>query len=257
MTMQWDPQQYLSFSDHRLRPAIDLLARVPAAAPALVYDLGCGAGNVTALLRRRWPQARVIGIDSSEAMLEKARQSLPEGEFRQADLATWQPEAAADVIFTNAALHWLPDHDALFPRLFGGLGADGVLAVQMPRNFAAPSHRHIHDTIMDGPWRERLAPLWRDAPVQPPAHYHRLLAPQATVLDIFEVEYLQRLTGVDPVKEWTKGTWLKPFLDALPEGERADFEEGYAARLREAYPPEADGATLFPFRRLFIVAVRG
>ena len=252
--MQWDPQQYLSFSDHRLRPAIDLLGRVPAGEPKLVYDLGCGAGNVTALLRQRWPAARVVGVDSSASMLDKAREAVPDGEFALADLNAWQPEAAPDVIFTNAALHWLPDHDALFPQLFGQLASGGVLAVQMPRNFAAPSHRHIHDTIMDGPWTGRLAPLWRDAPVQEPGHYHRLLVGLAAQLDIFEVEYLQRLTGPDPVKEWTKGTWLKPFLDALAEGERAEFEEQYAARLRQAYPPETDGATLFPFRRLFIVA---
>lgn len=253
--MQWDPQQYLAFSDHRLRPAIDLLGRVPAAAPGVVYDLGCGAGNVSALLRQRWPDARIHGIDSSPQMLEKARAAVPSVDFELADMGAWQPEQPADVIYSNAALHWLPDHAALFPRLFSALADGGVLAVQMPRNFAAPSHTNILATIEDGPWRERLQPLWREAPVGAPADYHRLLN-DAAALDIFEVEYLQRLTGTDPVKEWTKGTWLRPFLEALPEEESKAFEARYAARLREAYPMEADGGTLFPFRRLFVVAVK-
>ena len=254
--MQWDPQQYLSFSDHRLRPAVDLLGRVPAAEPRLVYDLGCGAGNVSAVLRQRWPAARIRGIDSSPQMLERARAALPSVEFELADLGGWRPEAPPDLIYSNAALHWLPGHDELFPRLFASLADGGVLAVQMPRNFAAPSHTNIRATIIDGPWRDRLLPLWRDTPVGGPADYHRLLTADATFLDIFEIEYLQRLTGVDPVKEWTKGTWLKPFLEALPEGEGAAFEAAYAERLREAYPLEEDGSTLFPFRRLFIVAIK-
>lgn len=254
--MQWDPQQYLSFSDHRLRPAIDLLGRIPLSSPGRIYDLGCGAGNVSTVLRQRWPEADIVGLDSSPEMLAKAREAEPSVTFELVDLADWRPSGEPELIFSNATLHWLEDHEALFPRLFAGLPSGGVLAVQMPRNFSAPSHTCIEATINDGPWRDRLLPLWRSAPVAEPAVYHRLLSAEATSLDIFEVEYLQRLTGVDPVKEWTKGTWLKPFLEALPPGESETFEEAYAARLRAAYPMEADGGTLFPFRRLFIVAVR-
>ena len=254
--MQWDPQQYLTFSDHRLRPAIDLLGRVPLSEPGRIYDLGCGAGNVSTLLRRRWPGADITGIDSSPQMLDKARDAEPSVAFELADLSDWTPPQAPELIYSNAALHWLPDHEVLFPRLFAALPSGGVLAVQMPRNFGAPSHTNIEATINDGPWRDHLAPLWRPAPVAEPRVYHRLLAADSASLDIFEVEYLQRLTGDDPVKEWTKGTWLKPFLEALPEAESALFEEAYAERVRRAYPREADGGTLFPFRRLFIVAVR-
>lgn len=254
--MQWDPQQYLSFSDHRLRPAIDLLGRIPLATPGRVYDLGCGAGNVSTVLRQRWPEADITGFDSSPQMLERAREAEPSVTFELADLSDWQPAQTPDLIYSNAALHWLPDHDELFPRLFAGLDSGGVLAVQMPRNFSAPSHTNIEATINDGPWRDRLLPMWRAAPVAEPAVYHRLLAAGAASLDIFEVDYLQCLSGDDPVKEWTKGTWLKPFLEALPPGESEAFEEAYAARLRLAYPMEAEGGTLFPFRRLFIVAVR-
>ena len=204
--MAWDPAQYLKFADHRLRPAVDLLNRVDLDNPGEVYDLGAGAGNVTRLIKERWPDARVTGVDDSQAMLAKAAATAPSITWRQADLATWRPTGPADLIYSNAALHWLPGHERLFPTLLGGLAPGGVLA------------------------------------------------PHAAGLDIWETEYLQVLDGADPVKEWTKGTWLKPLLDALAEPERGRFEAAYAALVARAYPRRADGRTLFPFRRLFIVA---
>ncbi len=252
--MAWDPAQYLKFADHRLRPAVDLLGRVALEAPRVVYDLGAGAGNVTRLLKARWPGARVTGVDASEAMLARAAAAAPDIEWQRSDLATWAPPAPADLIYSNAALHWLPDHARLFPRLLAALAPGGVLAVQMPRNFAAPSHTAIAEAARQGPWRRRLEPLLRPAPVAEPAVYYGLLAPGAAGVDIWETEYLHVLEGPDPVKEWTKGTWLRPLLEALEEPERSDFEARYAALVARAYPPRPDGRTLFPFRRLFIVA---
>jgi trans-aconitate 2-methyltransferase len=252
--MSWDPKQYLKFSQPRLRPAIDLLARVACDAPRLVYDLGCGAGNVTAILVHRWPGAQIIGVDASAEMLAQAADALPQVHWVQHGLADWQPGAPADIVFSNAALHWLPDHQQLFPALLQALAPGGVLAVQMPRNFAAPSHTLIDATARTGPWRSKLEPLLGAAPVETPQFYHSLLAPLTQQLDIWETEYLQVLHGEDPIKEWTKGTWLMPFLDRLEPPERVAFEVDYAQRLRAAYPPLADGSTLFPFRRLFLVA---
>ena len=171
-----------------------------------------------------------------------------------ATLADWRAEQPADLIYSNAALHWLPDHQQLFPTLLAQLAPGGVLAAQMPRNFEAPSHSLIYDTVRAGPWRDRLSRLIQPSPVASPDFYYGVLAPLCAHLDIWETEYLQVLEGPDPVKEWTKGTWLKQFLDALDASQRAAFEDDYAARLREAYPMRADGKTLFPFRRLFIVA---
>jgi trans-aconitate 2-methyltransferase len=256
LPMTWNPQQYLKFSQPRLRPAIDLLARIPSAEPARVYDLGCGAGNVTAALVDRWPRATIIGVDSSAAMLEQAAKALPQVQWMRHSLADWRPDAPADVIYSNAALHWLPNHQQLLPALVAALAPAGVLAIQMPRNFAAPSHTLIDATASAGAWRSKLAPLLGAAPVAEPQFYYSLLAPLAAQLDIWESEYLQVLSGADPVKEWTKGTWLMPFLDRLEPAERVAFEADYAQRLRAAYPPLADGSTLFPFRRLFIVLRR-
>jgi trans-aconitate 2-methyltransferase len=261
--MTWSPNQYLKFAAARLRAALDLFARVELDAPTLVCDLGCGTGQLTQLIAERWPAARVVGVDSSAQMLARAAAEAPPSriEWQQADLAGWAPVAAGtlapQLIYSNAALHWLPDHATLLPRLVEALAPGGVLAVQMPRNFEAPSHTAIADTVHAGPWRDRLAPMLRPSPVADPAWYFDLIAPCGAAVDVWETEYLQVLTGTDPVKEWTKGTWLAPFLEALAdEDERARFEADYAARVREAYPPRADGRTLFPFRRLFLVVRR-
>jgi trans-aconitate 2-methyltransferase len=254
--MRWDPGQYLRFADERTRPAVDLLARIPHEARSLVFDMGCGPGNTTRLLRARWPAADLTGIDSSAEMLDRAAREVPGARWVQADLAGWRPDRPADVLFSNATFQWLDDHDRLFPALLDCLTPGGVLAVQMPRNFDAPSHTALAEVVRSGPWRERLEHLLRLAPVGTPASYYDLLAPRAASVDVWETEYVHVLRGEDPVKEWTKGTALKPFLDALEGEEGREFEERYAALLREAYPRRPDGTTLFPFRRLFIVSVR-
>ena len=253
----WDPSQYLKFAGQRLRPAVDLLNRVDVEDPREIYDLGAGAGNVTQLLKARWPNARITGIDESAEMLAKAAVAAPTITWERADLATWRPPRPADVIYSNAALHWLPDHGRVFPALLSGLTPGGVLAVQLPRNFSAPSHTLIADVARGGPWREKLEPLLRPNPTAEPSFYFDVLAPHAALLDIWEIEYLQVLEGDDPVKEWVKGTWLKPLLDALDQPDRARFEARYAELAARAYPRRADGRTLFPFRRLFIVARAG
>jgi trans-aconitate 2-methyltransferase len=252
--MAWSPGQYLTFSDHRLRPALDLLQRVPLDRPGRIVDLGCGAGNVTALLRQRWPEAKLTGVDSSAAMLARARESDPAVDWRLHDLLDWRPEEPVDLIFSNAALHWLNQHVTLFPRLAALVAPGGVLAVQMPRNFSEPSHTSIYDTVREGAWRERLEPLIRPEPTKPPERYRELLLPHVRSLDIWETVYLQVLGGDNPVAEFVKGSWLRQFLDALHGPERAAFEAAYRERVRLAYPPGADGKTLLPFRRLFIVA---
>jgi len=252
--LPWDPAQYLKFGDYRLRPAVDLLNRIDAENPSEVYDLGCGAGNVTRLLRARWPDAHITGVDSSDAMLAKAAAAAPDVVWQQADLAGWSPPGQADVIYSNAALHWLPDHPQMLVRLVRALRPGGTLAVQMPRNFQAPSHTLIAEAALAGPWRKTLQPLLRPAPVAEPAFYFDLLSPHTSTLDMWETEYLHILEGDDPVKEWTKGSWLSPLLDALQEPERSQFERRYADLVGVAYPRRPDGRTLLPFRRLFLIA---
>ena len=239
--------------DSGFRRGTDVFKALALGATA-VCDLGAGAGNVTRLLAARWPQARITGVDASAEMLDRARAELPGIEWVRADLAGWQPPRPVDVLYSNAALHWLSDHEHVFPRLLAAVAPGGVLAVQMPRNFHAPSHTAIADTARSGPWRDRLAELLRPVPVAAPEVYYDILAPRAAAVDIWETEYLHVLGGEDPVKEWTKGSWLKPFLDALEEPERGQFEARYAEAVAAAYPRRGDGRTLLPFRRLFILA---
>jgi trans-aconitate 2-methyltransferase len=254
--MTWSPERYLAFADQRTRPAVDLLARVPLQRPERAVDLGCGPGNSTRLLAKRWPAADVIGIDSSGDMLASAGQSGIRATWVEADLAAWAPQHAPDLIFSNAALHWVGGHETLLPRLLECVRPGGVLAVQMPRNFEAPSHTLLRATAASGPWADRLAEVLDWRPVATPEWYYDLLAPQAAALDIWETVYLHVLEGDDPVLRWTRSTALRRIVQALDEADCAAFEAAYAARLRAAYPRRADGRTLFAFRRLFIVAQR-
>ncbi len=254
--MAWDPDQYLFFADHRIRPAIDLLNAIPKAEAKQVVDLGCGAGSLVPYLRKRWPNARLTGVDRSAEMLEKARRAEPETVFQQADIAVWEPKKSVDVIFSNAALNWLDHHDKLLNRLAGFLNPGGVLAIQMPRNHARPSHTAVADIINQEPYGVKLLPLLKTEPVHPPAWYVDCLSAarqNGATVDVWETDYQQLLTGDNPVMEWTKGTYLRPFLDALQGEERHRFEEAYRGKILAAYPPLPDGTTLFAFRRLFIV----
>ncbi len=252
--MAWDPDIYLAFAGPRFRPVLDLLQRITLGAPGRVVDLGCGTGNATPLMRRRWPDARITGVDASPDMLARARETHPDVTWIEADLAEWAPDEAPDLVFSNAALHWLDDHDRLFPRLLGMLAPGGQLAVQMPRNYHAPGLALVNETALDGPWRARLGAAVRPVPVHEPVFYYRLMRPLAAQLDIWESDFIHVLDGDNPVADWTKGAWMSPLLAVLDEPERSEFEAEYRRRVALAYPKEPDGTTLVPFRRLVLVA---
>ncbi|HJW08203.1 MAG TPA: trans-aconitate 2-methyltransferase [Holophagaceae bacterium] len=252
----WNPEQYLQFADARTRPAAELLARVELASPQSVADLGCGPGNSTELLARRWPATRILGVDSSREMLDAARKAHPEWRWELADIAAWTPQGPVDLIFANAALHWLPDHGELLPRLLDQLAPGGVLAAQMPRNFDAPAHRLIRRAAEEGPWRDRLGGLQAWHPPMDPEAYYGILAPHARRVDIWETEYLQVMEGPERIVEWAKGTALLPYLERLDGAERDAFLARYADAVAEAFPRQADGRVLFPFKRIFFVAER-
>jgi len=252
----WNPAQYLRYGSERLRPAMDLMAHVNFESPETVYDLGCGTGTITGILKERWPEARVTGVDSSASMLERTRDVETGVYWQHSDLNEWHPESPADVVYSNAALHWLNDHEQLFPRIMDVVKPGGVLAVQMPENFAAPSHTSIADTVREGPWSERLAPFQREYPVAEPSFYYDLISQMSSSIDMWETTYMHILEGEDPVVEWTKGTMLRPLLDNLNNEEKAAFLKSYTEKVSKAYPQSANGKTVLPFKRLFIVAVK-
>jgi len=252
--MPWNPQAYEAFADHRMRPAIDLLGRVSLEAPRRIVDLGCGSGGVTLLLAQRWPSARILALDSSDEMLTRARARSAAIDWLRADLDAWRPSARFDLVFSNAALHWLDDHARLFPRLAKALAPGGVLAVQMPSNFSAPSHAVMHELALEPPYRAHLEQTLRPMPVLDARDYYALLAPCCARIDVWSTQYLHVLRGENPVADWTRATWLGGLLEALPEPLRGPFEAEYRRRVLDAYPKNVKGDTLFPFRRLFMVA---
>ena len=258
----WDPGQYLKFADHRLRPALDLVGRIPLAEPARIYDLGCGSGNVTRLLAERWPGAAVAGVDNSPQMLQRARATASRVRWQQGDLADWQPDAVPTLLYSNAVIQWLPDHGELIPRLWSLLPSGGCLAVQAPLSWELPSHRLIRETLAEGgadgtPFgsaelRQAVGRRW----LHEPGFYYDLLAVESAHLDVWTTEYQQALSGADAVLEWVTGTTLRPILRALLGSERDAYLDALRQRLNRAHPQRADGVTLYPFRRLFFVAVR-
>ncbi|MCP3100666.1 methyltransferase domain-containing protein [Myxococcus sp. K15C18031901] len=253
----WDPSQYSRFRDERKRPFFELLGRVEAEAPAHVADLGCGTGDLTRVLVERWPGARVYGVDASVEMVEEARRRpVPEAlRFEVGDLAAWAPPAPLDVLVSNAALHWLPDHEALLKHLSEKLSARGVLAFQVPANFDAPSHRLV-DEVRALP---RFAPALatpRKGRASPLATYESWLAALGFAVDAWDTTYLHLLPGEDAVLQWLSGTTLRPVLAALGAEAGRDFVETLRPLLRQAYPAHARG-TPFLFTRRFVVARRG
>jgi len=248
----WDATQYLRFEDERLRPVLDLLARIPHPGPARVVDLGCGAGNALPVLAARFPGAAVTGVDGSAAML--ARAAATGFATEQADIAAWTPAAPVDVLFSNAALHWLTGHEALFPRLLSCIAPGGVLAVQMPAMHAAPLRAEQDRVARSGPWAATLAGIASAPAILEHSAYYDLLRPRVATLDLWVTEYVHVLRGEDAVVQWAMGTSLRPYLDALDAPMRDGFLAAYRAAMRDAYPARADGAVLLPFRRLFMVA---
>lgn len=265
----WDPHQYLRHADHRSRPFVDLLARVPelpaSGRPPRIADLGCGPGNVTRLLTARWPTAHVTGLDNSPAMLARAAELVgpTEGgghlDFARADATSWTPPPGTyDLILSNATLQWVPDHVVSFPAWVEALTPGGTFAFQVPGNFDAPSHVLMRDLAASPRWRDRLGGVLRHADaVLPPGAYLERLADLGCEVDAWETTYQHLLAGEDPVLDWVKGTGLRPVLTALSDDGAATqtFLDEYRTLLRKAYPPTPHG-TVFPFRRVFAVARR-
>lgn len=260
----WDPHQYSRFEAERDRPALDLLLRLPGdLEPRAIVDLGCGAGQHAALLKRRHPQAHVTGLDASAAMLEQARGLGADVDWVEGDLATWEPEGPLDLIFANASLQWLPDHRALLRRLTGLLAPGGVIAVQMPLSWDTLHYRVMRRVRGEGPWADRLHERETIQALLDPADYYDALAERCEEIDIWSTTYLHALTGEAPVLEWMKGTALRPHLSALAaipgeEGPamKAAWLSALSDALSQAFPRRPDGVTLLPFPRLFLIARR-
>lgn len=249
----WDPDRYLTFADERGRPFVDLVARVPAREVRRVVDLGCGPGNLTAMLPGRWPDADVLGLDASPEMVTRARREVSAGvRFEVGDLRDWRADEPVDVLVSNATLQWVPGHLDLLPQLLAQVAPGGWLAFQVPGNFGEPSHVLLRE-LAAGP---RFAGHV-DQAAFPDAHdtqvYLEALLDLGCRVDAWETTYLHLLEGEDPVLRWISGTGARPVLQALPDDLREALVAEYRLVLREAYPQGPHG-TVLPFRRVFVVA---
>ena len=255
--LDWNPALYRRYEDERTRPAQELLARVPLDRAANVADLGCRPGNSTELLALRFPSARVVGIDNSEAMLASARQRLPQAQFSHGDIADWAPDVAPDLIYANAALQWVPGHERLIPRLFALLAPGGVLAIQMPDNRHEPTHRLVREVAAEAPWAQAIGDADRlRTDLLPIGGYYDLLVPHAARVDVWHTVYQHPMASAAAIVEWVRATGLKPFVNRLPAAQHAGYLAEYERRVDAAYPPHADGRRLLAFPRMFIVAQR-
>lgn len=251
--MAWDPDQYLRYADHRARPGLELMARIPDLDARRVVDLGSGTGNLTTHLVQRWPQAEVTGIDASAEMVARATADHPRLTWTRADINQWEPDQPLDVVYSNAVLHWLGDHPQLIPRLRSFLRPGGALAIQMPDNWSAPYYLIPAEILDDGTWPPAAVDALLRHPVASPHEYRRWLQPGT--IDLWRTTYYQPLTGPDPVWEWITGSMLGPVLAALEPDDRDRLADRCRPRYREAYPPDPEGVTILPFSRLFMVVM--
>jgi trans-aconitate 2-methyltransferase len=253
----WSARQYLKFEDERTRPPRDLLAQVPLAAPRRIADLGCGPGNSTELLVGRFPDADVIGVDSSPDMLRQARERLPRCTFVEGDLGTWMPQPGTELLFGNAVFHWVADHPKVLAQLLEALPAGGVLAVQMPDNTDEPALVLMEKVAASSPWTSAIASAGGTRYVLPrPEEYYDLLRPLCRHIDIWHTSYNHIIENHAGVVEWFKGSSLRPYLAPLDAAMREAFTARYADEISLAYPVRSDGKVMLKFPRLFIVAVR-
>ena len=251
----WEPRTYLRYADVRFRAGLDLIARIPQHDYRTIYDLGCGTGFLTNALAQKFPGATVTGIDSSPEMLAEARRDFPKLSWLQADITSWRPSRPPDLIFSNAALQWVPAHESLLPSLLKLLSPGGVLAIQMPSHFDSPSHIELKKLVQRREWRAKLEHLLL-APIASPQTYWQWLSPHAAQLDVWESIYLLVLEGEDPVVNFMRGTALRPFLTVLSKKDADKFVSAFAKRMAATYPRQPSGQTLFPFQRLFLIAQR-
>lgn len=259
MANDWSAAQYLKFEKQRTRPSRDLLAQVPLRNPRHVLDIGCGPGNSTQVLVDTFPQAKVEGMDSSPDMLAKARKTLPDVSFYQADLVKFEPGATVDLIFSNAVFQWIRSEDriAVIRKLIEALPPGGVFAMQAPNNRDEPSHAAMRAVAEDGPWADMFRQLRPGLEAfQAPQQLYDALIPLCSEINIWQTAYEHPLDGHEGIIEWVKGTGLRPFLDPLDPENRESFLAKYLERLKEHYPLCSDGKVLLRFPRLFIVAVR-
>ncbi len=252
---EWDPQQYLQFEHERTQPSIDLVARIPLEGPKTIIDIGCGPGNSTQILRTRWPQADIVGLDISEKMIERARMDYPGQTWMIGDASTLEADREYDIVFSNAAIHWIPGHHQLIRRLFQIVRKDGIIAIQVPANHESPLYKIILNVAQRSKWSAFTSGLEGMITYHSAEYYYNELVSLTKDIALWETTYYHILKSHQDLVEWYKGTAMKPFLESLPTDEnREEFEQAVLTECKKQYPLQSDGRILYLFKRLFFTA---
>ncbi|MCL5738685.1 MAG: methyltransferase domain-containing protein [Bacteroidetes bacterium] len=255
--LDWNPHQYLKFTNERTQPSIDLAARIKLENPRSIIDIGCGPGNSTHVLRERWPNAKLVGLDSSANMIRKAKEDYPDMEWIIGDASNFTSDRTFDVVFSNAALQWMQNHDSLIPQLFSIAAPGGTLAVQVPANNESSLHKAVLSVSSKEKWSKFTSGCESLMNYQTAEYYYNLLAPISTKLDLWETIYYHVLASHTGLIEWYRETGMRIFLERLPDdASRKEFENEVLAECRRSYKIQKDGKVLYPFKRIFFVAYK-
>ncbi len=253
----WNPDQYLLFENERTQPSIDLAARIDIKKPASIIDIGCGPGNSTKVLRQKWPEAKIVGLDSSSRMIEKARRDFPDMEWITGDAADFPFQQKYDIVFSNAAVQWMPNHEVILPRLFETVENNGVLAVQVPANNESPLHKSLLTVSSSPKWSRYTTGIEKLITYKSAEYYYGLLSTLSQIFRLWETTYFHVMGSQSALIEWYKGTGMRPFLESLPdESSRAEFEDEVLKGCTKYYPMQRDGNVLYPFKRIFFIAYK-
>lgn len=254
----WDPNQYLKFKRERTQASIDLVNKIHISyTPVHIADIGCGPGTSGQILLQRWPGSKLIGVDKSPAMIEKAKSDYPEQEWILADALQFNPGTAFDIIFSNAAIQWIPHHEILFEQLNTMLSDRGVIAVQLPEIHESSFGAIIDSVSRKKRWKKKTADCselftWHDY-----SYYYDLLADKMESIGMWETTYIHVMPSHQAIIEWAKSTRMKPYLDRLgDENDKKSFEKEILDEVKRHYPIRKNGHVLFPFKRLFFIGYK-
>ncbi|HEY8419482.1 MAG TPA: methyltransferase domain-containing protein [Clostridia bacterium] len=253
--MNWNSEQYLKFKSERTQPAVDLANRIKTNRSKKILDVGCGPGNSTQVLYEKFPRAYILGIDSSQDMIDAAKKNYPYMDFRLCDASKDLTELDKDfdIVFSNACIQWIPDHERLLKNMIDLLNPEGVLAVQIPMNFNEPIHIIIQELAASPKWKEYFNQK-RKSNVLKPGEYYDILSEISEEFYIWETIYYHTMKSHKDILEWYRGTGLRPYLDALPSDKKAEFENDVMVNLVERYPKQKNGDVIFRFPRFFFIA---
>lgn len=253
--LNWNSNQYLKFKNERTQPAFDLANRICIDNPKNIIDIGCGPGNSTFVLKNRFPNANIIGIDNSADMISKAKSKDSSINFVQADVNEFFAECKDkfDVVFSNACIQWIPNHKDLLSKLMRILKINGVLAIQIPYNYNEPIHKIISKVTTNSKWKSIFTTL-RQKYVLEISEYYDLLSEISSDFQMWQTVYFHKMTSYESILEWYRGTGLRPYLNQLNENQTAEFEKDIMNEIKQVYSVQSNGEIIFRFPRLFFIA---